>query len=385
MILDILRGNRRIPFWLIATALIGSVAGLIAAVAVGTVGWRYLKPLINTMSITAQFESVSGLYVNNPVSVLGMPVGRVARINLTGGYAEVEMVIDKDVKIPVDAQAVTVSTSILTDRHIELTPPYRGGPTLQEHDTIGLSHTKSPIEFDRVLAILDKLSGSLRGDGKGQGPVADLVNNSAAIADGNGDRMKSAADALSRALRITSEDGGALTREQLSTIITNTSSLFEAAAKNDQTLREFGSSVRQLSQIVADEGFGPGTTGHTLNVIIEKAAVIVERNRDNFRQSIQHGNTTLQTMSDYQRETSEFFDLLPLLTDNIYNAVDQNNGALRAHILTDKVLFDSQFAKEICNLMGLRQLGCSTGTLQDYGPDFGLTYILNGLAAMGQK
>lgn len=73
------------------------------------------------------------------------------------------------------------------------------------------------------------------------------------------------------------------------------------------------------------------------------------------------------------------------MSDNLYNAVDQNNGSMRAHILVDKVLFDTQFAKEICNLMGLRQLGCSTGTLQDYGPDFGLTYMLDGLAAMGQK
>jgi hypothetical protein len=35
--------------------------------------------------------------------------------------------------------------------------------------------------------------------------------------------------------------------------------------------------------------------------------------------------------------------------------------------------------------MHLRQLGCSTGTLQDFGPDFGVSYILDGLEAMGQK
>ncbi len=54
-------------------------------------------------------------------------------------------------------------------------------------------------------------------------------------------------------------------------------------------------------------------------------------------------------------------------------------------MLVDKVLFDTQTLKEVCNMMGLRQLGCSTGTLQDFGPDFGLTYVLDGLAAMGQR
>ncbi|CNK41668.1 Virulence factor Mce family protein [Mycobacterium tuberculosis] len=65
--------------------------------------------------------------------------------------------------------------------------------------------------------------------------------------------------------------------------------------------------------------------------------------------------------------------------------VDRANGSIRGRVLTDRVIFDGQYAKEVCNVMGLRQLGCSTGTLQDFGPDFGLTYVLDGMAAMGQK
>ena len=78
---------------------------------------------------------------------LGMPVGKVTRITPRGGYVEVEFTVDHNVKIPADAQAVTVSTSILTDQQIELTPPYRGGAVLENHDTIGLTRTKTP---DRI-------------------------------------------------------------------------------------------------------------------------------------------------------------------------------------------------------------------------------------------
>ena len=102
-----------------------------------------------------------------------MPVGKVTEITPKGGYVEVEFTVDGDVKVPADVQAVTISNSILTDRQIELTPPYRGGPTLENHDTIGLNRTKTPVEFARVLDVLDKLSASLRGDGTGDGPVAD--------------------------------------------------------------------------------------------------------------------------------------------------------------------------------------------------------------------
>ena len=337
-----------------------------------------------TITVTAQFDSAAGIYPGNVVAVLGMPVGQVSKITARGGYAEVEFTVDRQVQIPADVQAVTLSTSILTDRQIELSPPYRGGPVLHDRDTIGLNRTKTPVEFDRVLGMLDKLSGSLQGDGAGGGPIAAVLNAGDGVASGNGDRIKTALDELSRALRL-GADGGAHTREQMTTIVKNVSGLLDAAARNDTSLRQFGSTVRQLSDILARESFGSGSTGRKLNEVIEQTGIILQSNRDAVRRGIANGNKSIQTVYDRQREVSEFFDVLPLMADNLYNAIDQRNGAMRAHFLADRMVFDGQMAKEICNMMGLRQLGCSTGTLQDYGPDFGLTYMLDGLAAMGQK
>lgn len=361
-----------------------AAAALAVVVVVAAVGWSFLSDRLDTITVTAQFDSAAGLYEGNTVAVLGMPVGKVTKIVAKGGYVEVEFSVDGDVAVPADAMAVTISNSILTDRQIELTPAYRGGPTLQNHDTIGLNRTRTPVEFARVLDVLDKLSTSLRGDGKGSGPVADVVDASAAIADGNGQAMKDALGELSNALRLSS-DRGEVTRDQLTTIIRNVSTLFEAAADNDATLREFGSTVRQLSQVLADENFGSGSTGRKLNDVINQLGEVLNTHRDAIKQIIANGDTVLTTTVDHQRDLAEFLDLAPLTLDNIYNAIDRQNGAVRVHVLTDKVLFDTQTVKEMCNMMGLRQLGCSTGTLQDFGPDFGLSYVLDGLAAMGQK
>ena len=124
-----------------------AAAGLVLVVLVAAVGWSVLQDKINTITVTAQFDSAAGLYEGNTVAVLGMPVGKVTTITPKGGYVEVQFTVDKDVQVPADVQAVTISNSILTDRQIELTPPYRGGPTLQNHDTIGLNRTKTP---DRI-------------------------------------------------------------------------------------------------------------------------------------------------------------------------------------------------------------------------------------------
>ncbi|WP_082753708.1 MCE family protein [Mycobacterium sp. NAZ190054] len=365
---------------IVAVAAIGLTAVLVVAVLVV----QFARDRLDTITVTAQFDSAAGLYVGNTVAVLGMPVGKVTEITPKGGYVEVEFTVDKDVKVPADVQAATISNSILTDRQIELTPPYQDGPTLQNHDTIGLNRTRTPVEFARVLDVLDKLSVSLRGDGKGDGPIADVVDASAAIVDGNGQQMKDALGELSNALRL-SADRGTVTKDQLTTIVRNVSSLSDAAARNDAMMREFGSSVRALSQVLADENLGSGTTGRKINEVLTHTGEVLEAHRDSIKDLVANGDIVLNTAVDHERDLMEFLDVAPMTLDNLYNVADQKNGALRIKVVTDKVLFDNQLIKEVCNMMGLRQLGCSTGTLQDFGPDFGLSYMLDGLAAMGQK
>ncbi|BBZ24946.1 MCE family protein [Mycolicibacter hiberniae] len=365
-----------------------SVKGLTTALIVGAavavaVTVSQFSPFGGHITVTAQFDSAAGLYEDNVVAVLGMPVGKVKKVTPKGEYVEAEFTVDRRVKIPADVNAVTINTSILTARQIELTPAYAGGPVLANHSTIGLNRTRTPVAFDRVLDMLDKVSKSLGGDGKGNGPVADVINAGADIADGNGEQIKSALGELSRALRLSSDRGEA-TGDQLTTIITNLSSLMDAASRNDEKLRQFGSTTRQLSQMLADEDFGTGRTGRMFNEIVTQATSLMQANRDHLKQSVLNGDTTLTTMVDKRRELTELIDVLPMTLENLYNAIDRDNGAVRLHALVDKILVETQSTKEMCNMMHLRQLGCGTGTLADYGPDFGLTYILDGLSMMGQ-
>lgn len=360
-----------------------AVLAAVCALVAGIYGWSVIKKQRDTITITAQFDNAAGLYPTNNVAVLGMKVGSVKTVTPKTGYVEVEFTVDKDVKIPADVQAVTLQTSILADRSIELSPPYRGGPTLEDGATIGLTRTKTPVEFTKTLDMVDRLAVSLGGDGKGNGAVRTLVDSGAAMADGNGERIKSALSELSKAMKL-SADGGAQTKEQLTTVVDNLSTLMDAAAANENTLRDFGSTVRVLTQVLADEDLGSGTTGKQLNAVLTQLGDLLEKNRDAIKDVIGNSEDVMTTTVDHQRDLAELLDVAPMTLDNLYNIVDRENGAARVHILTDRVLFDTQTVKEVCNMMHLRQLGCSTGTLQDFGPDFGVSYILDGLAAMGQ-
>ena len=363
------------------------ILAIVAVVAIGGFGvysWKLAKQRMDTIRLTAQFDNSAGLYPTNNVMVLGMKVGSVTKVTPRTGYVEVEFTVDKNVKIPNDAQAVTLQTSILAERSIELTPPYRDGPVMQDHTTIPLTRTKTPVEFTKTLDMVDRLAVSLGGDGKGNGAVRTLVDSAAAMADGNGERIKSARSELSKALKL-SADGGAQTKEQLTEVVDNLGTLMDAAAANEGTLRDFGSTVRVLTQVLADEDLGSGTTGKQLNAVLVQLGDLLEQNRETIKELVSSGDATLGVTVAHQRDLAEVLDLAPLTLDNLYNVIDRENGAARVHIPVDKVLFDTQTVKEVCNLLHLRQLGCSTGTLQDFGPDFGVSYILDGLAAIGQK
>lgn len=373
----------RLPTSRTVKLLVGALALTFAATAVLAVGLLRGGDQ-GPVRVTAHFEDAVGLYAGNAVSVLGMQVGEVTSVVPKNDFVEVKMEIDPDVAIPADVQAVTVSTSILTDRHVELTPPYKSGPTLADQDVLSLPRTRTPVEFDRTLAMADKLARSLSGDEAGQGPLADLVAIGARIASGSGEDVKSALDQLSQALRLSSDNGTA-TRENIQTIADSLSVLTESAAANDTAIRDFGSQIRQLSQIVADQNLGSGDAGAQLNQILDQAATLLENNRGRLKPALTDVETLTRTMADSKRELSETLNLLPMVGTNVYTAIDQSFGAMRVHAHVDKILLDGQITKEICNLAGIKDLGCNTGTALDYSPGYGTKFFIDGMMGMLQN
>ncbi|WP_166902827.1 MlaD family protein [Mycobacterium sp. DL440] len=361
------------------------VTVLIVAVALAVTGAYLLRPAPTApLQFTAQFDNAIGLYVGNDVSVLGMPVGRVTSIDNRGNHVDVGIEVEPGTDIPANVSAVTVGTSILTDRHVELTPAYSGGPLLADNAVLGLQSTRTPVEFDRVLKMVDKLGGAMGGDGQGNGPLADLMSATQAITSTSGPEIKNALAGLSDALR-TGADGGAATKQNLEAIVTNLSKLTDGAARNEVQVREFGSYVRQLTDVLAAEGLGRGDTGRQLNDLLIQLNDLLGNNGDKLENSITSSAKLSRALVDYRRELSEVFDVAPLAIDNAAGAIDMQNGMLRVGAHFDNVFFDSSMTKEVCNILGLRQLGCRTGSIRDLGPDFGMTTMLDAMTKLGDR
>ncbi len=353
----------------------------LVVIVVGVIAVRSLTGGSQNISVTARFDSAAGLYTGNSVDVLGMKVGTVTAITQRGSYVEVRMNVTRSVPIPANATAVTVSDSVLTDRHVEFTPAYHSGPVLSDGAELGLDRTRTPIAFDNVLAMADKLSKSLAGDGAGHGPIAGLVGLGSDIAGQDGADISSALDQLSAALRM-GDDHGTATRDAITRIVNDLDSLAATAARNDQQIRQFGSAIHQTSDFLAAQNLGSGDTGAQLNQILSTASDLLQRNRASLAQTTGNAAVVTRSLSDYQRSIAEYMDLFPLVTDNAYRVMDTKQGFGRVHIDVDKVLLDGQMVKEVCNLLNMKQLGCDTGKMSDMGPDFGVVAMLAGIAGL---
>lgn len=143
-----------------------------AVVAAAVTGTALILPgLGGTKTICAEFGDAVGLYPGNKVQLLGIEVGSVTAITNRPDYVEVDFTVPKDLELPADVGALTYSQSIVSDRHVELTKPYAGGPKFTGTQCIKLESTKTPISVSQTFSAVDKLAGAILGSAPGENPV----------------------------------------------------------------------------------------------------------------------------------------------------------------------------------------------------------------------
>ncbi|WP_084526269.1 MlaD family protein [Nocardia vaccinii] len=206
------------------------VAGACAVVTLGgcsVVPTDVQDAVGTTQHITADFRNIAGMFEGNPITVLGLEVGEVDKIVPKGQFVEVHMVVKSDVKLPKDLTAALISPSIVTDRHIELTPRYTGGPTLPDESHLTVEQTRTPVELDTMIKTIDQFADALKpAPGAAEGPLSgtllyDMVN-------GQGAKIRDTLNALSGALKV-----GVDNKDAVASIIVKLNELTTMLSEND--------------------------------------------------------------------------------------------------------------------------------------------------------
>jgi phospholipid/cholesterol/gamma-HCH transport system substrate-binding protein len=161
--------NRRTRHGLRVAALAASVSMLASACDFSV----YELPLPggadvgeNPYSVTVYFDDVLDLVPQSAVKVDDVTVGKVEEISLQGYTAEVQLEINRKVKLPDNAVAQIRQTSLLGEKFVSLAPPAVGATgRLEDGEEIPLARTGRNPEVEEVLGALSLL---LNGGGVGQ-------------------------------------------------------------------------------------------------------------------------------------------------------------------------------------------------------------------------
>lgn len=266
-------------------------------------------------TVTAQFKDAAGLFEGNDVGVLGVKVGEVTRIVPRGDHVNVTLAIDPEVKIPADVGAVVVSRSVATDRYIELTPVYNGGPTLASGAVLSMQRTRTPVEFDALLGSLRTISDDLAaGDSK---PLNRALHSTAAALDGNGARIAGALSDLATTLEAANASSG-----DFAATVRNLDTFAAALADNDKLAREFTSDVADATSLVDDEKESLEKAFTALAQMVRKVAAFVRAHRGQITHQIDDIDHIVNALVGTHGDFAELLETMPLALQNGARAVD---------------------------------------------------------------
>ncbi len=271
------------------SGIVGLVLTALAVAITGSIGG--LQIFSKHYSLSAEFDSASGLESGDPVRVAGVNVGSVSGIerNLEKGTVTVDMTIDDGIELSERTRAQVRLRTLLGKKYVELADP-GAGRLLGDDDRIPLEMTDVATDVDTLLnsaePTLEKTdieslnsvfasTGEALDDGRAEelnqifGDVSTLASTIAAKEE-DLRRLFDSADRLSRALDgreaelNTAIDGldvvfGALAERQteLSGLVSGVGDLSDTLSpfldRNEATFTGFSSKLAEVSQVLDEQ------------------------------------------------------------------------------------------------------------------------------------
>jgi phospholipid/cholesterol/gamma-HCH transport system substrate-binding protein len=311
----------------------GRAKRIVAATAVGlaavlAAGFTLFHLVLggDSYTITARFRATPGLYAGNRVDILGVPKGTITALTPTAHYVDVVISLPTDVKVPADAKAVLMAPNPVSDRFLELTPPYTGGPSLGNGAVIDLPDTAVPLELDSIYASVDDLSTALGPRGaNAHGELSAVLHSLARLADGNGRNLHQVIDRLAAALPALTEHPGAL-----AALITGLDRLTGRLAARNGTINALYGDLASATGRLADERATIAAAVSNLQRGLAEVASFLKSNQAHIGSSVRNLNTTLAAVMSEQKALIQTFDTAPLGFQNFNRAIDLNSPCLTA-------------------------------------------------------
>ena len=304
-------------------ALLKGVAGGLALAVVASLV-VLLWPGGGQRTVRAEFVRAVGLYPGSDVRILGVKVGEVTDVSPHGDRVEVEMTYDDQYKVPADAKAVVVAPSVVSDRYVQLTPVYKGGPALADQARIDLERTAVPVELDRIFSSLNDLNVALGPEGANKdGALSRLLAVGADNLDGEGRDINRTVRDFSTAIS-TLSDG----RDDLFGTVRNLQVFTTALARSDDQVKAFNTDLASVADQLAAEREELALALKNLAVALSEVASFVKGNRATLSKDIEGLADITGTLAKQKDALTEVLEAGPVALSNLQLAFNPSSGTL---------------------------------------------------------
>jgi phospholipid/cholesterol/gamma-HCH transport system substrate-binding protein len=304
-------GSRRRRILTGAGALVVA-AGLIAG------GVTLYQATHQGTQVTAYFSESIGIYPGSDVRILGVRVGSVDTVQPDGQEVKVTLTVDSGIPVPADVRVAVVAPSVVSDRYVQLTPAYSGGPRLASGAVIPVTRTAVPVEVDQIYADLNQLAAALGPAGANrQGALSNLIKTGAANLAGNGGYLNSL---LTQYGGLSKTVGGSA--GNIAATLASLQQFTSMLRHNDGQVRLAEQQLAQVTGFLSGDRRQLAAAVSTLATALGQVQQFIASNRSLLTSDVNKLASITSILSSERASLAEALDTAPLAADNVLNAYD---------------------------------------------------------------
>jgi virulence factor Mce-like protein len=151
-IVSIVRAGHRRRSWLSTGALLLT---LLVASGYLFLGALQVNPLASSYRVTIELPNSAGLLPNQDVTLRGVPIGRVERLDITPAGVNAHIDVTSSVPIPVSSDVRVSGLSPAGEQYIDFAAETDAGPYLSDGAVIAQGRATVPVSLAELLAHAD--------------------------------------------------------------------------------------------------------------------------------------------------------------------------------------------------------------------------------------
>ncbi|HEX5253648.1 MAG TPA: virulence factor Mce family protein [Mycobacterium sp.] len=330
-----------------AIALIAVLLGGIVTVVRSAAG-------VGRTTVVGYFANSTGLYNGDSVVVLGVPVGKIEKIEPQPDHVRITFWFNDRYKVPADVKAAILSPSLVTPRSIQLTPAYTGGPVLADHAVIPQQRTAVPVEYDDFRQQLERLTQVLQPTAPGgTSTLGEFINTAADNLRGQGPDIRNTVIELSQAISALGDHSS-----DLFSTVKNLSVLVSALHDSSDLLQHLNQNLAAVTGLLANDPNEVANAVRNLNDVVGDVRGFVAENREALGTTTDKLASVTQAVNDSLGDVKQLLHTAPTAFQNFLNIYQPAQGTLTGALAFNNFANTIQFlcgAVEAASRLGAKE------------------------------